>query len=268
MIRGLTGAGACFLLLACAPQLPESGPVSATVAQSTQNLPPVSPVQASPLGQASADPSAPLPSSVTSAVIGGDPFEQRAAALNSGVVPLEASPSNPAPEQIGAAGISSEQDFGAVSSRRTIQSDAQKIAANRAQYQVIEPTALPQRSGGSQPNIVQYALATNNPVGAQLYKRSRLRSGRLSRACSGFASPDQAQIEFLAQGGPQKDRKGLDPDGDGYACSWDPRPFRTARQAAAPLTAISAVDNTQTPAPAPVQQPAPGVVPPLAISTE
>lgn len=51
---------------------------------------------------------------------------------------------------------------------------------------------------------------------------------KAQRNCAGYASPDQAQIDFLANGGPQRDRKGLDPDGDGFACGWDPSPFRSA----------------------------------------
>ncbi|CAN0586593.1 unnamed protein product, partial [Ectocarpus sp. 12 AP-2014] len=41
---------------------------------------------------------------------------------------------------------------------------------------------------------------------------------------------DQAQIAFLEAGGPEKDRNGMDPDGDGFACNWDPTPFRRAAQ--------------------------------------
>ncbi len=29
-------------------------------------------------------------------------------------------------------------------------------------------------------------------------------------------------------GGPERDQFGIDPDGDGYACRWDPSPFRKA----------------------------------------
>ena len=53
-------------------------------------------------------------------------------------------------------------------------------------------------------------------------------AGRTQRGCAVYRSPDQAQIDFRASGGPQRDRKGLDPDGDGYACAWDPAPFRAA----------------------------------------
>lgn len=128
----------------------------------------------------------------------------------------------------GSAAISDEQDFSAVAARETIESDAERLARNRAQYQVIEPTALPERSGDAAPNIVQYALSTSNPVGVPLYKRASLQLTNADSACARFTSPDRAQEAFLASGGPEKDRKGIDPDGDGFACSWDPTPFRAA----------------------------------------
>lgn len=132
--------------------------------------------------------------------------------------------------QAGSAGISDEQDFEAVKARQTIQSDAERIAQNRAQYQVVQPGALPQRPGDTGPNIVEYALATKHAPGVAMYKRSKIGGNRAAAACAKFGSPDQAQEAFLAKGGPERDRLGVDPDGDGYACSWDPRPFRTALQ--------------------------------------
>jgi len=122
--------------------------------------------------------------------------------------------------------ISDEQNFDAVSGRETIESDAARIAANRQQYVVVQPTELPNRTDGA-PNIVAYALATTNPVGAPLYRRSGFNAAnRFSRNCAEFASADLAQQSFLATGGPERDRRGLDPDGDGFACTWDPTPFR------------------------------------------
>ena len=123
------------------------------------------------------------------------------------------------------AGISDEQDFAAVSERETIESDAERLARNRAQYTVIQPTAVPERTETG-PNIVQYALATTHAPGTQMYSRSSLRLTDPNVACARYASPDLAQQAFLEAGGPDRDRKGLDPDGDGYACAWDPRPFR------------------------------------------
>ncbi len=150
---------------------------------------------------------------------------------NSGVAPVQASPSNPAPQIVENPGISDENDFQAVSLRESIQSDAQRIEQNRAQYQVVQPTAVPSREGVSQPNIVQYALETRHPKGVRVYSRVGLNlTARSRRNCADFASADLAQIEFLTNGGPRRDRQSLDPDGDGYACGWDPAPFRTAVQ--------------------------------------
>lgn len=127
-------------------------------------------------------------------------------------------------------GVSDEQDFGAVSSRESIESDKARIAANRAQYVVIQPGALPVRPGDTGPNIAEYAIATNNPVGVALYNRPSIYLVNVKTACLKFTSSDLAQQAFLAAGGPNKDPKGLDPDGDGFACDWDPRPFRAALQ--------------------------------------
>ncbi|NVK13230.1 MAG: hypothetical protein HWE35_03525 [Rhodobacteraceae bacterium] len=145
--------------------------------------------------------------------------------------PLDASPSNPAPQLIGNAGISDENDFQAVSSRQSIESDAARLQRQRSQYQQVEPTAVPERGGDTGPNIVKYALSTSNPKGVRLYTRAGINlRARSQRNCAEFASPDQAQIAFLESGGPQRDRKVLDPDGDGFACGWDPAPYRLAVQ--------------------------------------
>lgn len=151
---------------------------------------------------------------------------------NSGVAPVNASPSNPAPQLLGAgnAGISDENDFAAVASRETIASDAERLRQLSAQRVEVAPTALPQREAStSGTNIVEYALGTNNTYGRSLYRRVGLNLENRSRKnCATFGSAEAAQIAFLEAGGPIKDRKALDPDGDGYACSWDPRPIRAS----------------------------------------
>lgn len=174
--------------------------------------------------------SVPAPASVDSSVLGSDdPVIARAeAALNGGQGTVQASPSNPAPQVVeNAAGISDENNFEAVSGERDIAADAALIAQNRAQFEVIQPTALPSRAGAEGPNIVAYALQTSNPKGTSIFRRSSFSSeAKAQRACAGFASADLAQEAFLAAGGPERDRQGMDPDGDGYACAWDPAPFR------------------------------------------
>jgi hypothetical protein len=83
--------------------------------------------------------------------------------------------------------------------------------------------------GASGPNIVEYALSAPNSVGQQAYSRFMFAGqGRAARNCAGYASPDEAQRDFLARGGPERDSRGIDPDGDGFACAWDPAPFRAA----------------------------------------
>ena len=150
------------------------------------------------------------------------------AQATSGQATVNASPTNAAPV-LRAGGISAENDFNAVSGQRSIEGDAAKRAQNQQQYQVIQPTALPTRQGNAGPNIVAFALAAKNAKGQRVYRRNGFNAERkYQRACSGFASQDQALQEFLAAGGPVKDRSGMDPDGDGFACAWDPAPFRNA----------------------------------------
>jgi len=133
----------------------------------------------------------------------------------------------PAPGAAGTASISDEQDFDAVSGRQTIESDAERLARQRAAYEVVQPTAVPTRPGDSAPNIVAYALSTTNALGQKVYSRSGFNAdSKFLRACAGYSSSDKAQEEFLRNGGPQRDRQGVDPDGDGFACYWDPTPFR------------------------------------------
>ncbi len=125
--------------------------------------------------------------------------------------------------------ISDEQDFGAVSSRESIESDAERLAAQKNAYQVIAPTALPTRTGGSGATAVEFALSTTNAVGQTIYRRSNALAGnRFDRNCAKYTSADRAQEAFLKAGGPKRDPKGIDPDGDGFACYWDPAPYRFA----------------------------------------
>lgn len=124
--------------------------------------------------------------------------------------------------------ISDEQDFGAVASRESIESDAERRARQAAAYQLIEATALPDRSGNAGPNIIEYALRAPNNRGESVFDRSSLSGeGRFQRNCAKYRTPDEAQRDFISRGGPQRDRLGIDPDGDGFACGWDPQAFRT-----------------------------------------
>jgi hypothetical protein len=152
---------------------------------------------------------------------GPSPIERSAAGSAASVDPIV--PANP--------GISDEQDFAAVSARETIESDRERMARQRAAMQQVAPEPVPTGSSGSA-NIVAYALATTHAVGQTRHRRVTLfGEGRSQANCARYASPDLAQEAFLSRGGPERDPQGLDPDGDGFACFWDPAPFRAARTA-------------------------------------
>lgn len=70
-----------------------------------------------------------------------------------------------------------------------------------------------------------YARKVTNAPGEHVYPRTDTGID-IVQACTKFRGPDLAQTAFIKAGGPQKDPLGLDPDGDGYACGWDPTPFR------------------------------------------
>lgn len=124
--------------------------------------------------------------------------------------------------------ISDEQNFAAVASRESIESDAERRERQAAAYQLIEATALSNRPGNAGPNIVEYALQAPNNRGEEVFTRTGLSGdSRFQRNCAKYRTPDDAQRDFLTRGGPLRDRLGIDPDGDGFACGWDPQAFRT-----------------------------------------
>ncbi|MDV7142157.1 hypothetical protein R3X27_05640 [Tropicimonas sp. TH_r6] len=90
------------------------------------------------------------------------------------------------------------------------------------------PVDVPVRPNDTGPDIVAYALSATQPVGQTLYTRTLPNRAKAERNCAGYGSDDMAQFAFMEAGGPQKDRFGIDPDGDGYACNWDPGRYRRA----------------------------------------
>jgi hypothetical protein len=145
-----------------------------------------------------------------------------------GTAPLPAGTATaalPAPVT-GTAGISDEQDFNAVSARETIESDKARIEANKSQYVQIQPGALPERPGEAVSPVVAYVLNAPNGLGQSMYNRRSVDPDAHAAACQRFPTEEAAQEAFLKAGGPERDPKKLDPDGDGYACRFDPTPFR------------------------------------------
>jgi hypothetical protein len=134
---------------------------------------------------------------------------------------------NAAPAATGALGLSDEQDFSAVTARESIETDKQRIEANKAQYQQIAPTALPERTDTEVASVVDYAMNAQNKLGESVYKRGSVSAEKAKAACARYPTDAAAQEAFLKAGGPQRDSKKLDPDGDGFACGFDPTPFQS-----------------------------------------
>ena len=253
MMRIGLAAATLAALSACAPSVPNSAAGvgfntsldaqrarEAALAGQTSTIAPAPAISDEALALPPAAPLSALPAqplNAASAAQGNDAILAAAASLDepsaaaaAPAAPAAAPPSGATSVPLAAnnPGLSDENDFQAVSQRESIASDAERIERNSAVYTQIQPTQLPERTG-SGPNIVQYALDTQHIPGTRLYSRAGLNLvARAQRACSRYPSADQAQLDFLANGGPERDRIGVDPDGDGFACTWDPRPFRTA----------------------------------------
>ncbi len=98
-----------------------------------------------------------------------------------------------------------------------------------APAEIVTVTSVPPPSESGGPNLIAYALNSSGAVGTETYRRMNpLRWSRWQDACLQYRNQDAAQLAFLSNGGPQRDPDNLDPDGDGYACWWDPAPIRQA----------------------------------------
>jgi len=102
--------------------------------------------------------------------------------------------------------------------------DAAALVAAAAQRVVIQPGQMPDVVAGV--NIITYARETTNAVGERIYRRPNIRRTVSASQCRKFNSADNAQRNFLANGGPLDDPLNLDPDGDGFACRWSPEAYR------------------------------------------
>lgn len=104
---------------------------------------------------------------------------------------------------------------------------APETVAETASAAPIVPIA-PLPATGDRPSAVAFALATTHSVGTEMYRRPLIRFSRVEANCAAYRTPEEAQEAFLAAGGPERDPLNLDPDGDGFACRWDPAPIRAA----------------------------------------
>ena len=75
-------------------------------------------------------------------------------------------------------------------------------------------------------NVAKFARDTKNNKGEKIFTRLSFSIYDNWNECSKFKTKDEAQRKFLKDGGPYNDRFNLDPDGDGFACDWDPEIYR------------------------------------------
>ena len=75
-------------------------------------------------------------------------------------------------------------------------------------------------------NVARFARETNNKIGENIFSRTGFSIYNHWNECAKFKNKDDAQRKFLKAGGPYIDKFNLDPDGDGYACKWDPDAYR------------------------------------------
>ncbi|MEE2774438.1 MAG: hypothetical protein VYE27_05970 [Pseudomonadota bacterium] len=95
----------------------------------------------------------------------------------------------------------------------------------RSKRIVISPDEIEEISSDISLNIAVYARSSTHKVGEKIYRRIKERQDSVD-PCIRFKSDDDAQRYFLIKGGPERDIWGLDSDGDGFACDWDPKFFR------------------------------------------
>ena len=99
------------------------------------------------------------------------------------------------------------------------------LLAAREKRTVIEPEKTEELDQKSAINIALYARQTSNAVGEKIYIRILSKKKKID-PCFRFMSADNAQRFFLEKDGPEKDFWNLDPDGDGFACAWNPMHYR------------------------------------------
>lgn len=239
---------AVLVLAACEPPLPDSGPRGAgfdtpeqIAARREAQLRGVNPLQPSATVRPAIDPvisgPAPFPPAGRAPTEAEILANETRAALGRPAIGSTFPAGGPVTRQAAAdldrdnPEISQEQEFGVVAAERDIAADAERLRAARAQFEVVTPRELerPNDAGG---NIFAYALNAARPVGTDgAFGRSVIASERRAAArCTQYRTADLAQEAFLANGGPERDRLGLDPDGDGNACGWDPSVVRNLAQ--------------------------------------
>lgn len=252
-MRFLAALGAVCALVACSPEIPDSGAGAGVgfgdygtyMREQERARVAAGPARIVPQPQVvSLPPQGPRPQAgapMQSAALQGAPIQS--GTIRSGPIPSgqaswpapmpaqQVAAAPPSSAQQGPTGPITTQDFPTLAAAQQ-GGPVSYPAPAQGRVEMVAASALPQRPG-DMPNILEYALSTRNNVGETVWRRTVLTVQNHDRNCRGFVNSDLAQEEFLRRGGPERDPLNLDPDGDGFACWWDPRPFRAAAARAA-----------------------------------
>lgn len=94
---------------------------------------------------------------------------------------------------------------------------------------VVRPAPEPVARATQTDALTRYALSQRHAPGVAVYPRADGSAEMAARACARFPNQNAAQLMFITAGGPEQDPYGVDPDGDGFVCGWDPTPYRIAQ---------------------------------------
>ena len=99
------------------------------------------------------------------------------------------------------------------------------LDAARSQLVVVQPGPLP--TGPEGVNVALFAKQSTNAVGQSIYPALGRGAGRRASAtAAATATPTRRSAPSWPAAARRPTGYGLDPDGDGFACNWDPAPYR------------------------------------------
>lgn len=117
--------------------------------------------------------------------------------------------------------------------RKAATTKAVAPAKSGGPVQIVPDSMLPKTSSGpyagTTPVLVRYAFTTTHTPGTRVHARSGGSAAQATQLCAEYPSADRAQLAFLGEGGPARDPRGMDPDGDGFVCGWNPAPYRQSQ---------------------------------------
>ncbi len=144
---------------------------------------------------------------------------------------ISATPFDPGTPQAGATGPFNPDSIEGIAAGAIAEAE-QANATGGGVFDNIQPqTAADALPPPIIPRVAAFAIRTTHQPGQRQWRRNPFRRDN-GAECAAFESRDLAQDAFLRDGGPERDPNGLDPDGDGFVCGFDPSGYRADAAAA------------------------------------